>query len=277
MGKTMRCDAVVERLPWFLNGSLDPEERAAIREHLEGCPACRAERAATADAGRLFGVHPSTGSLVALAFGDLDPETAAALERHLAECAPCRAERALAEDSAACEAAPDEAGPERLEGPAPVRPRPARRWLAAAALVAALISAGVVGGGSVLLWQHFEPGAGRQPAGPRADHPVLELLPEELAIRGDVPAPPVPPLPEGADWVTVLLSAPGVPLDGVYRIELREDGATLWRSGPTAPDDLGAFSLLLPAGALRGTGRSLVVLAADGSPGSAPIATYRLP
>ena len=107
MGKTMRCDAVVERLPWYLNGSLDPEEHAAIREHLEGCPACRAELAATADAGRLFGVHPSTETLVALAFGDLGPEEEAAVERHLAHCEPCRAERVPAEASAAREAVAD--------------------------------------------------------------------------------------------------------------------------------------------------------------------------
>jgi len=231
MGKIMRCDAVIESLPWHLNGSLGPEESAAIREHLEHCPACRAELAATAKVGRLHLTHPSA----------------------------------------------EEAVSGTMEGPVSAPLRPARRWLAAAALVGALISAGVAGGGAVLLWQHVAPHAGREPAGPRAGHPVIELLPEELAIRGDVPVPPVPRLPADAKWATVLLSAPGVPLDGVYRVELRQGDATLWRSGPTAPDDLGTFSLLLPAKALRGKGRSFVVVSDDAPPGAKPVAIYRLP
>ncbi|MBN2471473.1 MAG: zf-HC2 domain-containing protein, partial [Anaerolineae bacterium] len=32
-----------EMLPYYLNGTLSPEDRAALETHLAGCPACRRE------------------------------------------------------------------------------------------------------------------------------------------------------------------------------------------------------------------------------------------
>ena len=37
------CDRTLLALPWLLNGSLEAEERRAVREHLIACPDCRAE------------------------------------------------------------------------------------------------------------------------------------------------------------------------------------------------------------------------------------------
>ena len=41
------CHRTLLALPWLLNGSLEPEERRAVREHLIACPECRAELART--------------------------------------------------------------------------------------------------------------------------------------------------------------------------------------------------------------------------------------
>lgn len=41
------CTRATLVLPWLLNGSLAAEERCAVREHLIGCAACRAELART--------------------------------------------------------------------------------------------------------------------------------------------------------------------------------------------------------------------------------------
>jgi anti-sigma factor RsiW len=44
------CRRTVLALPWLLNGSLGADERRAVREHLIGCPACRAELGRTREA-----------------------------------------------------------------------------------------------------------------------------------------------------------------------------------------------------------------------------------
>jgi anti-sigma factor RsiW len=41
----MKCDDVRGRLPLFLTADLPPAEADAVRAHLAGCPACRADRA----------------------------------------------------------------------------------------------------------------------------------------------------------------------------------------------------------------------------------------
>lgn len=112
---------------------------------------------------------------------------------------------------------------------------------------------------------------------PRAGHPVLDLLPEGSVLRsGDPGGAPVSQVPRDSPWVTVFLVAPALPSDGLYRIELRHDGASLWRSEPIAPDELGGFSLLLPSSRLTPPGQTLVVLPEGAGPGSEPAATYRL-
>lgn len=41
----MRCTAVIESLPGYVGDDLLPATTAAVREHLQGCQACRAELA----------------------------------------------------------------------------------------------------------------------------------------------------------------------------------------------------------------------------------------
>ncbi len=276
----MACDDVIERLPWLANGTLAAEEEAAVRAHLEGCPSCRRELAATIEEGRLFGAHPATETLVAMAYGELDPAARRRVEGHLEGCEACRDELALAAAGAGLESVAPTPGVEA----GPRRPPRTTLW----ALAASFAALALLGVALFLAWQthqraerwarersRLELEVARLEA-PRAGLPVLELLPDSVQLRGGGAEPPAVGLPGDAPWVTVLLSAPGVPADGSYRIELRAGGETVWRSEPTAPDELGGFSVLLPTSRLRGGAHTLAVVAAAGPPGAAPLVTYRL-
>ena len=72
----MDCDRTTERLPWLLNGSLDPEETAAVRRHLADCELCQKELSETRLAGQIFGAHLPTPAVVAYAFDERDLLTA---------------------------------------------------------------------------------------------------------------------------------------------------------------------------------------------------------
>lgn len=92
----------------WLDGELDPADAAAIAAHLEGCPACAAERAevdAARGAVRGLGlVNPPAGvlrPLPAVHLGDLlsarldgevDADLAPGIDAHLAACPACTAE-----------------------------------------------------------------------------------------------------------------------------------------------------------------------------------------
>jgi anti-sigma factor RsiW len=54
------CLDVVHRLPWFLNSTLEADERRRVREHLLGCSACRAELARSRDFYLLVRVQATT-------------------------------------------------------------------------------------------------------------------------------------------------------------------------------------------------------------------------
>lgn len=269
----MDCETAIEWLPWYLNRSLGPAEGAAVRDHLERCPGCRGELGATLEVARLHATHPSAGSLAALAFGELDPAERGPVERHLEGCPACREELALAEASAALERVAGDPRVAPFAGAAGGARWPtARRWAAAAAVAALAVVAGW------LLLPRQGPQGDRLAdlAVPRAGHPVVELLPEDLALRAGEPTAPSAAAAVGdSPWATILLSAAGVPPEGSYRIELREDGRTLWRSEPTRPDDFGGFSLLLPSDRLRPS-RLLAVVEEGAAAGAEPLATYRL-
>jgi len=139
----MNCEQAIELLPWLLNGTLDAQESAAVRGHLESCEACRDALRDTRQAWTVFGEHLTAQALVDLAYGESPSgEESGLAERHLASCPQCAAELELARMSRRLEE------DDRIVGfPAPatkVRGRQDRTWRAAAlaAGLAAVVAAG---------------------------------------------------------------------------------------------------------------------------------------
>ncbi|HYH45809.1 MAG TPA: zf-HC2 domain-containing protein, partial [Thermoanaerobaculia bacterium] len=88
----MDCEQAIERLPWLLNSTLEPEERRQVRAHVAGCEACRQALDETRLAWQVFDEHLPGEVLTALA-ADEEPGIDRGLaERHLAECPRCAAE-----------------------------------------------------------------------------------------------------------------------------------------------------------------------------------------
>jgi len=96
----MNCQEAIERLPWWLNGSLEPAERREVEEHLGACAPCREALGETRLAWEIYAQHIPSEALVAYAFDErpegIDP---ALFERHLAECPQCAAELELVRSS----------------------------------------------------------------------------------------------------------------------------------------------------------------------------------
>jgi hypothetical protein len=96
----MNCEQAVELLPWLLNGSLDPDERRQVLEHVGECASCRRGVADTRLAWEVFDQHLPAEALIALAWGEtptgVDPALA---ELHLASCPECAAELELVRTS----------------------------------------------------------------------------------------------------------------------------------------------------------------------------------
>ena len=307
MDSSVDCDAIRERLPWLLNGSLEAEEAGGLEAHLEGCAACREERDRARLAARLFATHPTAGDLVAHAFGDLDDAARAALGAHLAACEGCRQELDLVTASR-----------DVMDGGAGatvgVRPLPASRAraLATAAAVAALIAAGgwwvtwqrlrsadaVAEGRQAALQRRLEdleaaaarpgappplatpaatPAAGeriaaleRELAGlrqPSAGLAVLELVPEEMVVRG---APAATPALAGGEPAMLLLVAEGIADGGRYRVRVERAGVP-WEGAARAAR-AGELALYLPARSLPPGRHRLQVL----TPAGETVASYRI-
>jgi hypothetical protein len=91
----MNCERADELLPWYLNGTLDEEERRDVREHLADCEGCRRALEDTRLAGTIFDQHIPAAGLVALAWGE-EPDGSGVLERHLQSCPECAADLELA-------------------------------------------------------------------------------------------------------------------------------------------------------------------------------------
>jgi len=238
----MTCDQAIERLPWLLNGSLEPAEREEVQGHLTTCAACREALAETREAWRTFGQHLPPAALVAMAYGEapggIDPALA---ERHLASCPECAAELELARMSRRLEE------DDRI-APFPPRPRPDtgreyRAWRGAA------LAAGLAGLVALSGWfqaahrSHLVPelqrkqaelAAGVQQAQgqlaqitqPQINTPTPDLHPDEVT-RGEIPEIVIP---VGRD-VTLLLQ-PGHDTTSPERslALLDEAGKTLWES-----------------------------------------------
>jgi anti-sigma factor RsiW len=182
----MTCEHSIELLPWLLNGTLEPQEREEVRQHLRTCERCRQALPETQAAWRLFDEHLPTETLIALAYGEtpdgLDP---AAVERHLASCPQCAADLELARMSRRLE---DDDKVALFPGPTPQRVKhgESRKWRSAA------LAAGLAGVVALSGWIH----SARQ----------LDLTSDRLAEaarqgtgRPAAPATPSPAAPAGGD------------------------------------------------------------------------------
>jgi len=152
MSTDRNCHRTLLALPWLLNGSLEAEERRQVREHLIGCPACRAELQRTREALAVF-------------------ESA----RHAAAAEPVAAEatRVVALSSW-------RRGAAGLLRPGLLRPRAS--WAAVAALVVAAV--GVAWLGTTL---GSEPGRGVAPTA----HVAPVLPPQRTVVPATPPEPEV--------------------------------------------------------------------------------------
>src|SRR4029450_10295935 len=99
----MTTERMHDRLPWYVTGTLDPDESRAFQAHLVTCDACREELAVLEmlknelekHGEDLLGSHPPPEQLAALIEGAGEPlpeDVAASVRRHLAICATCTEE-----------------------------------------------------------------------------------------------------------------------------------------------------------------------------------------
>ncbi len=184
----MTCDQAIERLPWYLNGTLEPVELAEVRQHLETCESCRTALAETGQTWAVFAHqdssrHLSAQDLVTLAWGEtaagMDSATA---EAHLDSCAECAAQLEMARMSRRLEEEENV-----VPFPAPVaKPRPlagaAPRSWRAAALAAGLAAVVAAGGWLHAVRQPLPLAAGQQASVPQSAN-VIDLGNSD-AVRG---------------------------------------------------------------------------------------------
>jgi len=282
----MDCAQIEESLPWFLNGTLDADERRRVEFHLAGCERCGRALEETAFAGRAFGAHPPAEALVELAFGrpptGVDPEL---LARHLELCGSCAEELEMARD---CRRRESEGLDEADAGegarvvpfrrPAPSRPAVSPAWRPAA--VAATLAALLLGGGWMWSWQrtaHLETRVAELEA-PRTGLWQGELFAQEATRRGAPggagEARNQLRVPASAEILVFALQPPaGVAEYAAYEIELVDEaGVTRW-SGPARLQPEGDLLIRLWRHQLPGPRFTLLVHGVEGGERE-PVASF---
>jgi hypothetical protein len=296
------CDEARERIPWLLNASLEPAEAAALEDHLAACRRCQAERDETRTAMGLFATHASAADLVAFTYGELVGEDRQVVADHLAGCDTCRQEQALVAASRAAMSSRPRAGawPRSLLAAAAAllalvagagwlwtwqrsneaRQRAADREAALAQEVAGLEerlreamrprpSGGErpppVGDGERVARLELELAELRQP---QPGLPVIELLAEEMVLRGST-------APSGTVSaslpVTLLLVGEGIRPGERYTLSAHLGSRRAWQATVPAVS-AGELTLHLPAGSLAPGDYDLRADTADGT----VVNTYRL-
>jgi anti-sigma factor RsiW len=280
----MNCQEAILRLPWWLNGSLEPEERREVKEHLAGCAPCREALEETRLAWEIFGQHIPTEALVAYAANAADAANAtdtpdgadridpALLERHLADCPECTAELDMVRASLLL----TEHGDVPLLTPRPVSPkapgqkrRRERGWQAAA-LAAGLTGLVAIGGwvGSVQKLHQARQAMespvlrGGHPNSPVHSpvegkgatavdvRPLLAQLSPDAVVRGESApqAPQIVKLPKSGEVAFLLNSPTNTPGEHAYRV-LDAAGKELL-SRTLAPSNLPAYFMILDSSLL---------------------------
>jgi putative zinc finger protein len=259
----MDCDATSERLPWLLNGSLEPEEAQQVRAHLAACAQCRAEMEETRSAAALFAAHAPTAAILQMAWDrpmeGLEP---ALVRNHLDGCPACQEELALARESRRLESGRPEGGTRRRS----------RAWpLMLPATLAAGLVVGVWWGGR----DREPPAAGspsdparigalerevsqlrsaaarlesaaRQARAPRLNLPIFEVLPGRV-LRGDGEGEARQVVvPAGATEVALLLSTDG-PAGTRAALSIEDNkGLEVWHGDGLISGPPGGYVVTLP-------------------------------
>lgn len=267
MSEDVSCTRVEELLPWLLNGSLEDDLAQELRAHLAQCARCREALEETERLGNAMAQHLPATELMALAAGEETVLPRRLLVEHLSACADCREElglvrrgRALVEESVVPSTPPS--------GGASVTAW--RRAAIAASLVAVAFATG-------WLWTSSNRGAG-PPAGsqPVLNLPLVELVPEEMVVRGETGVHSVD-LRAGAHTVALLLYSPPGPAYEEYRLEVLDDsGGSLWSGRGLALNPTEDFSVALPASLLGGGEERRLVVSGRRGEEWAPVASYRV-
>lgn len=252
----MDCSTVSEKLPWYCNDSLEPEEKTNLAAHLDSCTNCCRELEETRQTLRLFAAHIPVGTLVDFARSDTaHGKERPLIEDHLQTCQSCDDELGLIRQSFA--AIHDDPYP-----PSKRRPFPGPNGLLAVAALLIL----AMGIGWRLTWLRLRQQGNQAPfpssqtnqgawAQPQADYLALNLFPRESNQRSAGIRMYVLPT-EGKGLALTLHSQ--LPIGaGPYRLEIWDRlEQKLWDSPLTRQAD-GTFTLILPGSYLNPEGISL--------------------
>ncbi len=264
----MKCSEISELLPWLVSERLTAEERRRVERHLKDCDRCRADLEATVVTLRAADAHIPGPALVAfVASGSWPEPDGPVFSDHLAHCAECRTEADRARASF------------RLLDSEPKHPWLVNsRWrsLALAASIAGLIA---VSGWSWTWWvlsternslraslrnleqrpeshpvaqdKDLPAGVPGGPGFPRIDLQVVELLPDDLVLRGSS-IEAITAVDDASTRATVLLLLTNDVTDYEdHRVELRDSqDRVYWQVEGVHRQAGGGFSLLLPPGSL---------------------------
>ena len=223
----MNCEQVSLLLPWWLNGTLEPEEERLVRDHLDTCAPCRRDLRQTQIAAALHKGHLPAEALVEHALG-VTVETAyrALINEHLEHCRSCTAEVELVRSTQLpVDIEPSSQQPQ-------LRPRSSRRqrWFLAA-LAAPLFALAMALG---WLWRGVSQPEGVHPlrAGQGMGSAQLSTL-EPTAFQGGLRNKEQEPaelnLAGNTELVVLELLIPQPSVDDAWVAIARQDGTELWR------------------------------------------------
>lgn len=178
-----------ELLPWYVSGTLEPEEARAFEIHLRDCRSCGRDlgplrqmlEAIERHGEAFFRPHPDPDRIVAEAFDRMPPSEAEEIHTHLLLCSTCALESRLAREGREGTAATEPIARRR-----PVRWKVVLPWLAAAAVLISI---------SLPVWRQRERGA--RPTG------IVQAYYVEPAQRA--PGPAVLRLPPSTEWFQIVL------------------------------------------------------------------------
>jgi hypothetical protein len=303
---TMEHAEAEELLPWLLNGSLEAADRRAVEDHLAGCAVCREALAEAELAFAIHALHPTEAQLVDLAWERLGGEARDVVAAHARGCPACAEELALLRASRSVLEADEQRAVGAPSVPVRILAfgAPARRRWALAAAVAGVALLGALGWrlselasarvaierelaaaraegtrlrGAAAATELARGRVERELAGvrqelaglrqPELNAPVIQLLPEELVLRGTPPGPPQLVERHGDNpRVTLILARPaGAP--PAQALELRDlDGELLWRGEGLVEQPAGDYTVTLPVSLLPAAGAEIRLLGKRGQP-----------